>query len=63
MYTNIIYIIFEHTSNEIIDVWRKLHNEELPNLYSSTKIIRMIKSRRMILAGHMASMGGEEECI
>jgi hypothetical protein len=37
--------------------WRKLHNEELQNLYSSPSIIRMIKSRRMRLAGHVARMG------
>jgi hypothetical protein len=37
--------------------WRKLHNEELHNLYSSPSIIRMIKSRRMIWAGHVARMG------
>jgi hypothetical protein len=36
--------------------WRKLHNEELHNLYSSPSIIRMIKSRRMIWAGHVAQM-------
>jgi hypothetical protein len=36
--------------------WRKLHNEELNNLYSSPSIIRMIKSRRMRLAGHLAQM-------
>jgi hypothetical protein len=36
---------------------RKLHNEELHNLYSSTNIIRMIKSRRMGWAGHVARMG------
>jgi hypothetical protein len=36
--------------------WRKLHNEEL-HLYSSTSIIRMIKSRRMRWAGHVARMG------
>jgi hypothetical protein len=35
--------------------WRKLHNEELHNLYSSPSIIRMIKSRRM--RGHVARMG------
>jgi hypothetical protein len=37
--------------------WRKLHNEELHNLYSSPSIIRMIKSRRMRWAGHVALMG------
>jgi hypothetical protein len=37
--------------------WSKLHNEELHNLYSSPNIIRMIKSRRMRWAGHVARMG------
>jgi hypothetical protein len=37
--------------------WRKLHNEELHNLYSSPSIIRMIKSRRMRWAGHVACIG------
>jgi hypothetical protein len=37
--------------------WRKLHNEELHNLYSSPSIIRIIKSRRMRWAGHVAWMG------
>jgi hypothetical protein len=37
--------------------WRKLHNEELHNLYSSPNIIRMIKSRKMRWAGHVARMG------
>jgi hypothetical protein len=37
--------------------WRKLHNEELHNLYSSPSIIRIIKSRRMRWAGHVAQMG------
>jgi hypothetical protein len=40
-----------------MDGWRKLHNEELHNLYSSPSIIRMIKSRRMKWAGHVARMG------
>jgi hypothetical protein len=37
--------------------WRKLHNEELHNLYSSSSIVRIIKSRRMRWAGHVARMG------
>jgi hypothetical protein len=37
--------------------WRKLHNEELHNLYSSFNIIRMFKSRRMRWTGHVARMG------
>jgi hypothetical protein len=37
--------------------WRKLHNEELRDLYSSPSIIRMIKSRMMRWAGHVARMG------
>jgi hypothetical protein len=39
--------------------WRKLHNEELHNLYSSPDIIRQVKSRRMRWAGHVARMGVE----
>jgi hypothetical protein len=37
--------------------WRKLHNDELHILYSSPNIVRMIKSKRMTGAGHMASVG------
>jgi hypothetical protein len=37
--------------------WRRLHNEELNDLYSSPNIIRVIKSRRMGWAGHVARMG------
>jgi hypothetical protein len=37
--------------------WRRLHNEELHNLYSSPIIIRMTKSRRIRWAGHVARMG------
>jgi hypothetical protein len=37
--------------------WRKLHNDELHNLYSSPNIVRLIKSRRMRWAGHVARMG------
>jgi hypothetical protein len=55
--------IFGRKRDEVTGGWRKLHNEELHNLYSSTSIIKMIKSRRMRWAGHVARMGGEEECI
>jgi hypothetical protein len=40
-----------------IHKWRKLHNEELHDLYSSPSIIRIIKSRRMRWMGHVAQMG------
>jgi hypothetical protein len=36
--------------------WRRLHNEELRNLYASPNIVRVINSRRMRLAGHVALM-------
>jgi hypothetical protein len=44
-------------------VWRKLHNEEIHNLYSLPNIVRMIKSRRMSWVGHVVRIGGKEECI
>jgi hypothetical protein len=49
--------IFGPKRNEVTGGWRKLHNEELRDLYSSPSIIRMIKSRRMRWAGHVARMG------
>jgi hypothetical protein len=42
-------------------VWRKLHNEEPYDLYSSSNIIRIMKSRRMGWAGHVARMGEKRE--
>jgi len=39
--------------------WRRMHNEELNDLYSSPNIVRVIKSRRMKWAGHVARMGEE----
>jgi hypothetical protein len=49
--------IFGPKRDEVTGGWRKLHNEELHNLYSSPSIIRMIKSRRMRWAGYVARMG------
>jgi hypothetical protein len=43
--------------DEVTGGWRKLHNEELHDLYSSPSIIRIFKSRRMRWAGHVARMG------
>jgi hypothetical protein len=49
--------IFGSKLNEIAGKWRRLHNEELYDLYPSTNVIRVIKSRGMELVGHMACMG------
>jgi hypothetical protein len=49
--------IFGPKRDEVTGGWRKLHKEELHNLYSSPSIITMIKSRRMRWAGHVAGMG------
>jgi hypothetical protein len=46
--------IFGPKKDEAIGGWRKLHNEELHNLYSYPSIIRMIKLRRMRWTGHVA---------
>jgi hypothetical protein len=51
--------IFGPERDEVTGEWRKLHNEELPNLYSSPNIIRQIELRRMRWAGHVACMGEE----
>jgi hypothetical protein len=49
--------IFGQKRDGVTGGWGKLHNEELHNLYSSQSIIRITKSRRMRLAGHVARMG------
>jgi len=54
--------IFGPRRDEITEELRKLHNEELNNLYCSPNIVRVIKSRRMRWAGHVARMG-ERRCV
>ena len=49
--------IFGPRKDEVTGEWRKLHNEELNNLYCSPNIVRVIKSRRISWAGHVAHMG------
>jgi hypothetical protein len=49
--------IFGPKRGEVTGEWRKLHNEELRDLYSSKSVIRIIKSRRMRWEGHVARMG------
>jgi hypothetical protein len=49
--------LFGPKRDEVTREWRKLHNGELRDLYSSPSIIRIIKSRRMRWAGHVAKKG------
>ena len=49
--------IFGPKRDEVTGEWRKLHNEELNNVYPSPNIVRVIKSKRMRWAGHVARMG------
>jgi hypothetical protein len=49
--------IFGPKRDEVTEDWRKLHNDELHNLYSSSNIISMIKSRWMRWAGHVTRYG------
>jgi hypothetical protein len=56
--------IFGRKMGEIIGGWRKLHSEELHNMYTSPNIIRIIKSRRMRCAGRVAHIGVKRnDCI
>jgi hypothetical protein len=54
--------IFGPKRDEVTGEWRRLHSEELHNLYSSPNIIRQIKSRGMRWVGHVARMGGRKLC-
>ena len=51
--------VFGSKTDEVSGEWRKLHNEELRNLYSLPNIVRVVKSRRMRWAGHVVWGRGE----
>jgi hypothetical protein len=57
VFENRLMRIFGLKRDEVMGGWRKLHNEELHNLYSSPSTIRIFKSRRMRWTGHVALMG------
>ena len=52
--------IFGAKRDGVTGEWRKVHNEELNDLYCLPNIVRVMESRRMRWAGHVARMGGEE---
>jgi hypothetical protein len=54
---NRVLIIFGPRMDEVIGEWKKLHNEELNDLYSSPNIVQVMKSRKMRWAGHLARRG------
>jgi hypothetical protein len=55
--------IFGPRRDELTGDWRRLHNEEINDLYCSPNIVQVIKWRIMRLAGHVARMGEERGCI
>ena len=57
--SDVLRRIFGPRRDEVTGEWRRLHNAELNDLYSSLNIVRVIKSRRMRWAGHVARMGEE----
>jgi hypothetical protein len=56
-YNRVLRRVFGPRRDKVTGEWRKLHSEELNYLYSSPNIVRVIKSRRMEWAGHVARMG------
>jgi hypothetical protein len=55
----VLWRVFGPKRDEVTGEWRKLQNEELNDLYSLPSIVRVVKSRRMRWAGHVARMGEE----
>ena len=60
--TELLYLrIFGPKRDEVTGEWRKLHNEEVNDLYSLPNIVRVVKARRMRWAGHVARMGEDRD--
>ena len=59
---SVLRIVFGRKRDEVTGEWRKLHNYELRILYSLPNIVRVVKSRRMRWAGHVARMWRGEVC-
>jgi hypothetical protein len=57
----VLWRIFGPERDEVTGEWRKLHIEELRDLYSSSSIIRIIKARRMRWEGHVARVGEKKK--
>ena len=53
--------VFGHKRDEVTGEWKKLHNEELNELYSLPNFVRVVKSRRMRCAGHVARVGEDRD--
>jgi len=57
VFENKVLRVFGSKRDEVTGEWRKLHNEELSDLYSFPNTVRVVTSRRMRWAGHVARMG------
>jgi hypothetical protein len=55
--------IFGPQTNEVTGEWRRLHNEELYDMYSSQNIVRVIKSKKSDVGGACSTYGGEARCM
>jgi hypothetical protein len=58
----VLRTVFGPKRDGVTGEWRKIHNEELNDLYSLPSIVRVVKSRRMRWAGHVERMGRREGC-
>jgi len=61
VFENMVLRIFGPRKDEVTGEWRRFHNKELNDLYPSPNIVRVIKSKRMRWAGHVAHVGEEKE--